>query len=141
MQSGHSGDPHRPQPPSAAQLSRHLPDLCTDRQVDLPVWVTAASRTAVLTCYADAHARITGLDDTDLTHAAQRFLTWLAESHDRRWIIVLDNLDDSDDLIEWWPPDVAGGHTVVTTRRRDSALLAGRRASSFNPDRQPGSLR
>jgi hypothetical protein len=72
-----------------------------DRQVDLLVWVTAASRTAVLTGYADAHARITGPDDTDLTHAAQRFLTWLAEPHDRRWIIVLDNLDDPDDLIGW----------------------------------------
>ncbi|MGP4053047.1 hypothetical protein [Streptomyces sp. 2A115] len=95
----------------------------------------------MLTGYAGAHARITGLDDTDLTHAAQRFLTWLAEPHDRRWIIILDNLDGPDDLIGWRPPDIAGGHTVVTTRRRDSALLAGRRASSFNPDRQPGPLR
>jgi hypothetical protein len=111
--------------------------LWNARQIDLLVWLTAASRTAVLTGYADAHSRVTGSDETGLEHAAQRFLAWLAEPHSRRWLIVLDDLDDPDDLIGLWPPDVPGGLTVVTTRRRDSALLAGRRlvdVDVFTPD-------
>ncbi|WP_344619641.1 tetratricopeptide repeat protein [Dactylosporangium salmoneum] len=106
-------------------------------QVDLLVWVTATSRTAILTGFAQAAARVTGVDDTDPERGAAHLLGWLAEPHQRRWLIVLDNLDSPDDLTGLWPPTTAFGRTVVTTRRRDTALLTGRHAIDvdvFTPD-------
>ncbi|MFC7280016.1 tetratricopeptide repeat protein [Paractinoplanes rhizophilus] len=108
-----------------------------DRDVDLLVWITATSRSAILAGYTEAARRVTGIDDTNPEQAAARFLAWLNETHQRRWLIVLDNLDDPNDLIGLWPPTVIGGHTVVTTRRRDTALLTGRRlidVDVFTPD-------
>jgi hypothetical protein len=90
------------------------------------VWVTAISRTAIVASFADAAARVTGIDDSELDHGAARFLAWLAEPHQRQWLIVFDNLDNPDDLTGLWPPTTTGGHTVVTSRRRDTALVAGR---------------
>lgn len=107
----------------AAALARRLWD---DRQIDLLVWITATSRSAILTGYAETAARITGIDDPDTERAAARCLSWLNEPHRRRWLVVLDDLDEPNDLTGLWPPTSAGGRTVVTTRRRDAALLAGR---------------
>ncbi|MFI5893780.1 FxSxx-COOH system tetratricopeptide repeat protein [Actinoplanes sp. NPDC051513] len=118
----------------AAALAHRLWD---NGHVDLIVWITATSRTAILTGYADAAARITGIDDAEPDQAAARFLGWLNEPHQRRWLIVLDNLDDPNDLTGLWPPTTTGGHTVVTTRRRDTALLSGRHlidVDVFTPD-------
>jgi hypothetical protein len=58
--------------------------------------------------------------------SAVRFLSWLAEPHDRRWLIVIDDLTDPNDLSGLWPPATPWGRTVVTTRRRDAALMDGR---------------
>jgi anion-transporting ArsA/GET3 family ATPase len=57
----------------AAALAHRLWD---NRQVALLVWITATSRTAILTGYAQAAARITGIDDTDPEQAAAR--SWTA---------------------------------------------------------------
>jgi hypothetical protein len=95
------------------------------QRVDLLVWVTATSRTAVLTRYAQAAADVTGVNDPDPEDGAQRLLAWLAGSG-RRWLVVLDDLTDPADLQGLWPPTTAAGRTVVTTRRRDAALLDGR---------------
>jgi hypothetical protein len=99
--------------------------LWTNRMVDLMVWVTAASRTAVVTTYAQTAADVTGIEDSDPEQGATRFLAWLG-STSRRWLVVLDDLVDPMDLTGLWPPVTGTGRTVVTTRRRDSALLAGR---------------
>ncbi|MGI5240693.1 tetratricopeptide repeat protein [Dactylosporangium sp. CA-139066] len=96
-----------------------------DRRVDLLVWVTATSRTAVLTRLAQAAAEVTGIQDADPVEAAMRLLGWLA-STPRRWLMVLDDVADPADLHDLWPPMATVGATVVTTRRRDTALLAGR---------------
>jgi hypothetical protein len=86
--------------------------------VDLLVWVTAASRDAVLSAYAEAAVTVIDRDDPqcasldDPERAAVRFLAW-AQSTDRRWLIVLDDVSD---------PARPNGRTLVTTRRRDAAL-------------------
>jgi hypothetical protein len=95
---------------AAAALAWRLWDA---RQVDLLVWVSAASRSAILARFADAFARVTGVDDAE--HGAERFLAWLTEPHRHPWLVVLDNLDDPDDLTGLWPPVTVGGKTVVTT--------------------------
>ncbi|MEV6301864.1 tetratricopeptide repeat protein [Actinoplanes sp. NPDC051861] len=108
------------------QLAANLAErLWSEDAVDLLVWVTATSRTSILSTYALAAGEITGFDDTDPGQAAVRLLSWLAGT-ERRWLVVLDDLSDPGDLTGLWPPDTATGRTVVTTRRRDAALLAGR---------------
>ncbi|MEU4359758.1 tetratricopeptide repeat protein [Streptomyces virginiae] len=101
--------------------------------VDLLVWVTATSRDAVLSAYAEAAVTVTDPDDPqragldDPERAAVRFLAW-AQSTDRRWLIVLDDVSDpahlngTDGRSDLWPPARPNGRTVVTTRRRDAAL-------------------
>ncbi|MDG4793502.1 tetratricopeptide repeat protein [Micromonospora sp. WMMD1082] len=97
-----------------------------DGNVDLLVWVTATSRSNIIAAYAQAIAEATGFGNTDPEQAAERFMTWLATTS-RRWLVVLDDLIDPDDLRGLWPPhDLRAGRTVVTTRRRDAGLIAGR---------------
>ncbi|BCY11520.1 tetratricopeptide repeat protein [Actinoplanes sp. L3-i22] len=96
-----------------------------EHRVDLLIWVTATSRTAVITRYAQAAADVTGVEDPDPRDGAQRLLAWLAGTT-RAWLLVLDDLTDPTDLQGLWPPVTTSGRTVLTTRRRDSALLDGR---------------
>ncbi|MGY0234002.1 FxSxx-COOH system tetratricopeptide repeat protein [Longispora urticae] len=97
-----------------------------DRDVDLLLWVNAASRPQVLSAYATA-ARVVLRASEDVEEAAERFLAWLAGT-ERRWLVVLDDVRSPGDLAGLWPPDGPGATTVVTTRRRDSAMAGpGRR--------------
>jgi hypothetical protein len=125
----------------AANLAHRL---WVERSVDLLVWITATSQASIITGYAEAAAKVTGIDDPDPEQAAARLLAWLAEPHERRWLVVLDDLSDPDDLTRLWPPVIAGGRTVVTTRRRDAALRAGRHVIDvdvFTPEQAVGYLR
>ncbi|MEV4693540.1 FxSxx-COOH system tetratricopeptide repeat protein [Micromonospora echinospora] len=119
------------------QLAANLAhQVWRDRQVDLLMWVTATSRSSILTSYAQAAADVTGTEDSDPGQAAAQLLAWLAGT-DRRWLIVLDDLTDPTDLRGLWPPATTTGRTVVTTRRRDTALLHGRTlidVDLFTPD-------
>ncbi|MGC4888903.1 tetratricopeptide repeat protein [Micromonospora sp. DT227] len=103
----------------AAQFARHLD---TNGELDVLVWVTASSRDAIIAAYAEA-ARAVGVATADLEPetAAGRLLVWL-ERANRRWLVVLDNLDAPGDAAGWWPPANRDGRTVVTTRRRDPVL-------------------
>ncbi|NJP31832.1 tetratricopeptide repeat protein [Micromonospora thermarum] len=91
--------------------------------VDLLVWITAASREQILEGYAETAIAIGLVDDRDrdAERAAARLLTWLAGT-DKRWLVVLDDLTVPGDLRGLWPPSAGAGATVVTTRRRDDAL-------------------
>ncbi|MER5775035.1 NB-ARC domain-containing protein [Streptomyces sp. NPDC002039] len=92
--------------------------------LDLLVWVTADSRAAIVATYAQVLAELTGSDPVGPEQAAQAFLAWLrldpAEPR-RRWLVVLDDVADPDDLRGLWPPDHPDGRTLITTRRRDIA--------------------
>ncbi|WP_316756255.1 tetratricopeptide repeat protein [Streptomyces herbicida] len=109
--------------------------------LDLLLWITAATRTAILSAYTQAAAEILGADPTDPERAARSFLAWLEPNPDRpgrRWMIVLDDLADPADLRGLWPPASPLGRTLISTRRRDAALTGpGRHLVSvglFTPD-------
>ncbi|MFF5303659.1 tetratricopeptide repeat protein, partial [Streptomyces sp. NPDC013161] len=94
-------------------------------QLDLLLWITAASRQAVVDAYAQAGTDLLGVNSADPQRAATAFLAWLepkAAPVPCRWLIVLDDVADPADLRGLWPPASADGRTLVTTRRRDTAL-------------------
>jgi NB-ARC domain/Tetratricopeptide repeat/Trypsin-like peptidase domain len=97
------------------------------RNVDLLVWVDATSRLSIISTYAAAADRI-GVTPvggaSDLNKSADRFWSWLAEKSDKKWLIVLDDVADPDDLEGLRPPLSSWGNTVVTTRRNDPSHYA-----------------
>ncbi|MFE0022609.1 tetratricopeptide repeat protein [Amycolatopsis sp. NPDC059021] len=105
--------------------------------VDLLIWVTAGSRDAIVSAYAQLAADLTGFTDSDPEHGARRLLAWLATAR-ARWLIVLDDLQHPRDVEGLWPPPVPSGRVVVTTRRRDAALRGPHRrridVDVFTPD-------
>lgn len=105
----------------AAEYARTRWDGGSGRHLDLLVWVSATSRTAVVQAYAEAYRAVTAEDSDDPAQAAARFLAWLASTR-RSWLIVLDDLTIPSDLDRLYPPSTPAGLTVVTTRRRDAAL-------------------
>jgi tetratricopeptide (TPR) repeat protein len=85
-------------------------------QLDLLVWVTAGSRDAIVTGYAQALAGIrVAAPPGQPEAAAARFLAWLAATG-RRWLVVLDGLADPADADGLWPHGPSG-QAVVTTGR------------------------
>ncbi|HEX6356017.1 FxSxx-COOH system tetratricopeptide repeat protein [Actinophytocola sp.] len=109
--------------------------------MDVLVWVPAATRQSVLSAYARAwraKANGAGTDDTgwdDETHA-DLFMAWLRSSTSR-WLVVLDDVDESAELSGLWPTG-STGRCLVTSRRRDAALLRPGTAvipvGTFSPD-------
>ncbi|MGW7043248.1 tetratricopeptide repeat protein [Streptomyces avermitilis] len=99
--------------------------------LDVLVWITASARSPLVTGYAQAGIELCRADPDYPEQAAQEFLAWLtpkAGAEPCRWLIVLDDVADPDDLRGLWPPASEHGHTLVTTRRRDAALTGeGRR--------------
>lgn len=94
--------------------------------IALVLWATARSRTAILTAYAQGAAHLDPGGSGELEEDAARFLAWLRRT-DRRWLIVLDDLETPQDLDHLWPPSTRTGRTIVTTRRGDAALRGQKR--------------
>ena len=98
--------------------------------VDVLVWISASSRSAILAGYAQAGVEALGADARDPEQAAREFHAWLepkAGQKPCRWLIVFDDVTDPADMRGWWPPASPRGHVLVTTRRREAALTgAGR---------------
>lgn len=88
--------------------------------LDLLMWITAASREAIVSGYAGLAAELTGME-LDPENGARRLLAWLAATP-KRWLVVLDDVKSPRDLRGLWPPPAGCGRVVVTTRRRDAAL-------------------
>ncbi|MFD0204516.1 MULTISPECIES: tetratricopeptide repeat protein [Saccharothrix] len=101
--------------------ARHAHAVWRDESVDLAVWINAVTRAAVISGYADAAERVLRDPKSTAEKAAAAFQTWLS-STDRRWLIVLDDVQDPADLKGLWPSSTPTGRVVVTTRRRDAAL-------------------
>ncbi|WP_405526337.1 tetratricopeptide repeat protein [Streptomyces avidinii] len=107
-------------------------------QIDLLVWVTAPTRSAIIDIYAQAAVDILDASPDNAEAAAAAFLAWLepkapasalagtATGHQGpdslRWLVVLDDLTHPGDLRGLRPPASPTGRTLVTTRRRDAAL-------------------
>ncbi|MFC6094694.1 FxSxx-COOH system tetratricopeptide repeat protein [Saccharothrix lopnurensis] len=109
--------------------ARHAWSVWADPVVDVAVWVSVLSRDAIVTAYADAATRVLVQQDPQIAdrppeQAAARFREWLA-STSRRWLIVLDDVQDPAHLRGLDPPPSAGGQVVVTSRRRDTAAGRG----------------
>jgi tetratricopeptide (TPR) repeat protein len=98
------------------QLAAYLAEsLWRAREIELLVWVTATSRAAILTGYAQAFADRAGAAPAgDAETAAARFVGWLATTG-QRWLVVMDGVAASADLEGLWPQGRAG-RVVVTTR-------------------------
>ena len=91
--------------------------------VDLVAWISATSREAVMTGYAQALADVGAAEPgEDCVVAAGQFLTWLAGAS-RPWLLVLDDLAEPADMEGLWPQGQAG--RVLVTTRRDDATLRG----------------
>ncbi|GGV51403.1 NB-ARC domain-containing protein [Streptomyces spectabilis] len=102
-------------------------DTSTTGGLDVLVWIAASGRSAIMTGYAQAGIELCRADPNDPEQAARSFLAWLtpkAAAKPCRWLIVLDDVTDPDDLKGLWPPTSLHGRTLVTTRRRDAALAA-----------------
>ncbi|GAA2352366.1 hypothetical protein Cme02nite_26180 [Catellatospora methionotrophica] len=93
----------------------HAEMLWEQRLLDVLVWVPAGSRVSVVDSYTDA-ARQLGVDFGQVgEQAAVRLLGWLAATG-RRWLVVLDDLAD--------PDDVRGVNRPTSTRRRPLPVRA-----------------
>ncbi|WP_318218758.1 tetratricopeptide repeat protein [Streptomyces sp. SCL15-6] len=109
-------------------------------EVDVLVWISASSRSAITAGYAQAGVEVLAADPSDPEQSARAFLAWLepkAGQKPCRWLVVLDDVTDPADMRGWWPPASPRGRVLVTTRRREAALTgAGRRLVTvglFNP--------
>jgi hypothetical protein len=100
-------------------------------EVDVLVWISASSRSAILAGYAQAGVEVLAADPEKPEQAARAFLAWLepkASQERCRWLVVLDDVAGPADMRGWWPPVSRDGRVLVTTRRREAALTgAGRR--------------
>ena len=98
--------------------------------VDMLVWISATSRSAVFSGYAEAWLAATGIEPTGTAESvAARFVSWLAET-DQPWLIVLDDLPNVDELDGLWPEGPAGlitstQSTVAASRHRTRVFPVG----------------
>lgn len=111
--------------------ANHAHRLWANQQLDLLVWITAGSQRDIQVAYAKLAERVldskpNGHDMPDPGEAARRLLEWLATTP-LRWLIVLDDLVEPNDLHGLWPPHSPTGQVLVTTRRRDAAMRGGHR--------------
>ncbi|MEO3839876.1 tetratricopeptide repeat protein [Streptomyces sp. B22F1] len=94
-------------------------------EVDVLLWISASSRSAITAGYAQAAVELLAADPGDPEKAAETFLAWLepkAGQKPCRWLIVLDDVADPADIRGCWPPASRHGRVLVTTRRREAAL-------------------
>ncbi|HET9970725.1 MAG TPA: tetratricopeptide repeat protein [Streptosporangiaceae bacterium] len=106
--------------------------LWAARAVGALIWVSAASRDAIVTGFAQA-ASVVGAAGAGLgaEAAAAGFVTWLAHTR-RPWALILDDLASLDDLGGLWPAGPAG-QVVITTRLPETAFRTGRTGTHTMP--------
>jgi tetratricopeptide (TPR) repeat protein len=100
--------------------------------VDVVVWISATSRSAVLSGYVEAWVAATGIEPTGTAESvAARFVSWLAETR-QPWLVVLDDLPNVDELDGLWPEGPVGRllitsaqSTVAASRHRTRVFPVG----------------
>jgi tetratricopeptide (TPR) repeat protein len=93
------------------------------RTVEILIWVTASSREAVITSFAQAAGTIDAADPAQSAEAAAaRLIRWLAHTQ-RPWALVIDDLRDASDLADLWPSGQSG-RVIITTSLTASELAA-----------------
>ncbi|MDW8478434.1 tetratricopeptide repeat protein [Streptomyces scabiei] len=123
------------------QLAAHYArQAWTGDELDVLVWVSASSRPAIVSAFAQAAEELLAHEPGDPERSAQAFLRWLepkplGSEPVCRWLVVLDDVADPADVTGLWPAKNPYGRTVVTTRRRDAALPGHRiDLGVFTPD-------
>jgi tetratricopeptide (TPR) repeat protein len=90
---------------------------------DVLIWVTASSREAVVTGYAQAAVAVGAADAEDQAEAAaSRLVSWLASIR-RPWALIIDDLAQVSDLESLWPGGPSG-QVVITTRLAAAEIRA-----------------
>jgi hypothetical protein len=98
--------------------------------IDALIWINATSRTSVLAGYVHASVAATGIEPIGTAESiAARFVSWLGETS-QRWLVVFDDLPESEDLDGLWPEGLAG-RVLVTSPH--SGIAAGRRGMQVIP--------
>lgn len=95
--------------------TRYVNTLDKAGEIDLLIWVTGATREAVLSAYAEAADLVERGTSAiaDAEARAARFLAWARDTH-KRWFVVLDDL--AADLTDLWPSGNPNGRVLVTAR-------------------------
>ena len=97
--------------------------------IDVLIWISATSRSAVLSAYVEASVAATGIEPTGTAESvAARFINWLGETS-RPWLVVFDDLPDADELDGLWPEGPAG--RVVITSAQSTVVASRRRTRVF----------
>lgn len=97
-----------------------------DPTLTVAAWVDAGSRQSIENGYAEVALRITGRAGREPKQAADDLIEWL-QATDQKWLVVLDGLHNTDDLMGLWPPDTPTGRLIVTTRDQAPSLWKGNR--------------
>src|SRR5579862_8811438 len=98
--------------------------------IDILVWISATSRSSVLTGYVEASVAATGIEPTGTAESvAARFVNWLATTS-RSWLVVLDDLPDAAELEGLWP-EGPSGRLIITSAQ--ATVVGGRRRAQVYP--------
>jgi tetratricopeptide (TPR) repeat protein len=98
--------------------------------IDILVWISATSRSSVLTGYVEASVAATGIEPAGTAESvAARFVNWLATTT-RRWLVVLDDLPDAAELEGLWPEGPTG-RVIITSAQ--ATVVTGRRGTQVYP--------
>jgi tetratricopeptide (TPR) repeat protein len=88
--------------------------MWNSKAVEILIWVTASTREAVITAFAQAANMVDAASQAETAQvAAARFIAWLGQTR-RPWAMVIDDLQDTADLTDLWPSGQAG-RVVITT--------------------------
>lgn len=104
--------------------------LWRSHDIDILIWIHAASRATVLSGYVQASVAVTGIAPAGTAESvAARFAGWLGLTS-RPWLVVLDDLPDAAELDGIWPEGPAGRLLITSSQ---SSVVASRRRTQVFP--------
>jgi len=94
---------------------------------DLVLWVAAVEVSSIIAAYADAAAWVGVVPEQgsgDPRADARAFTDWLAVTG-KTWLVVLDDIADTEAFGSWWPASDTGTGQVLGTTRQHGAVVSG----------------